>query len=257
MFSIVIPLRNEEGCVEALWRRLHPVLSRTARDYEVIFVDDASTDRTWQSITRIHQNYPEVKGIRLGAHAGHQVTFFAGLQAASGEAIIMMDGDLQHPPEFLPELIQNWREGFDLVYGFKTGQPGRSRVKKNLNQFFHRLSSLRWGISLHPETSDFQIMDHSLVEAVVKGWHPSIFLRLWIHGQARRKKGIPFRAEPRFSGNTKQNIASLFWLGVQAFFLSPHLKRQPHLTPLYSVRESLGLNQPVERRAFKGYNPAS
>ena len=231
--SVVIPIFNEEACLEELWKRLGPVLRETGLDFEVTLVDDASEDRTWSLIQDLHHHEPRVKGIRLAQQKGHQIAFFAGLSSAQGEAVIGMDGDLQHPPEKIPQLIEGWREGCDLVYGFKTEQPGRNFFKKCLNQFFHRIFSLRMGSALHPETSDFQILDRALVKKVTASWRPPVFLRCWIHFLAKNRKGIPFRAEKRFSGYSKQKFIPLFLIGVRSFLFFPTDSKptQPNFPP--------------------------
>lgn len=239
--SVVIPVFNEEACLEELWKRLGPVLRGTGLDFEVILVDDASEDRTWNLIQDLHHRELRIKGIRLAQQQGHQIAFFTGLSSAQGEAVIGMDGDLQHPPEKIPQLIQGWHEGFDLVYGFKTGQPGRNFFKKFLNQSFHRIFSLRMGNALHPETSDFQILDRTLAKKVAASWRPPVFLRCWIHFLAKKRKGVPFRAEKRYSGHSKQRFIPLFMIGLRSFLFFPADCKpgQPDF-PLPPIAERIG-----------------
>lgn len=239
--SIVVPVFNEEDCLEALWKRLRTVLQEIKIDFEIIFVDDASRDHTWNLIQKFHDQDTRIKGIRLAQQKGHQVAFFTGLSSAKGEAVIGMDADLQHPPEKIPELITEWREGFDLVYGFKTEQAGRSFFKKYLNQTFHRLFSLRMGSSLHPETSDFQILDRALAKKVVASWQPPVFLRCWVHFLAKKRKGIPFRAEKRFSGHSKQKFFPLLLIGLRSFLYFPRSKNIMNDFHSYPISDRLGL----------------
>lgn len=241
-FSVVIPLLNEADCLAELWRRLQEPLQSLGVDIEVLFVDDASTDDTWARIQGLRAKDPRVKGVRLARHAGHQVAFFVGFQEATGEAVITLDGDLQHPPEKIPDFFPFWQGGADLVYGFKTEQAGRSWLKKALNRLFHKLLSLRTGLELHPETSDFQMLDRSLVERIRQTWRPPIFLRGWIHSLAQRRSGIPFRAERRFSGRTKQKLIRLCGIGLYSLLSFP------------SDSEWKSLRQVSPREASAGYS---
>ncbi len=240
--SVVVPLFNEERCIQAFWQRLRAAINRIPFDFEVIFIDDASQDQTWRGICQIHKQDSRVKGIRLGLHGGHQVAFFAGLRQASGHAVIMMDGDLQHPPEKIPTLIQEWKKGVDLVYGFKTSQAGRGFLKKYLNQLFHWLLSIRSGVFFHPETSDFQILDRKLVEKILATWQPSTFLRGWIHRQATGREKIPFDAARRYGGKSRQSPIKLTGLGIQTL-LCPTPSQSSKLSSFYQIQETVGCSQ--------------
>src|SRR5574342_721654 len=113
--SIVVPVFNEAGNIEKLCSELIPVLGGLGVEWEVIFCDDGSDDATWKIIDILHKNDERIKGIRLSRNFGHQYALFAGMQQASGRAVITMDGDLQHPPELLPEMLERWRAGDKIV----------------------------------------------------------------------------------------------------------------------------------------------
>ncbi len=219
--SVVTPVFNEaEGLPEFL-KRLHSVLKYLPSEFEVIFVDDGSTDASWEHITAFHRQEPRAKGLRLARHSGHQAAFWAGLQAASGNAIVTLDSDLQHPPEKIHELIKGWQQGFDLVYGCKTEQLGRSKLKKSINLFFNRLLTLRSGVDLHPEASDFQLLDRGLAAKVIRFWRPPFFLRAWVHALAVKKKPVYFRADRRRFGKTKHSLFLLSRLGIYSLLFFP------------------------------------
>ncbi len=248
-FSIVIPVFNEEHCLNALWDHLGAVLRQNGLESEIILADDHSTDRTWEIIQSLNHLDARIKGIRLAQHGGHQLAVFAGLQVSSGNTVITMDGDLQHPPEKIPDLIRAWQNGSDLVYGFKTHQEGRGWFKKFLNHLFHQLLSLRIGIALHPDTSDFQIMDRSLVEKIKVSWRPSIFLRAWIHYRAQSRHGIPFQAERRYHGRTRHNFLSLLGLGLRSLIFFPSVQsdspppdQSAHWTRYYQIEAATGFD---------------
>ena len=253
--SVVTPVLNEAEGLPAFWRRLQPVLRELSSEFEVIFVDDGSTDSSWEKITAFHREAPQAKGIRLACHKGHQVAFWVGLRHASGEAIITLDSDLQHPPEKIPELIPHWRRGFDLVYGCKTEQLGRSGIKKRLNHLFGKLFSLRSGVEFPPEASDFQLLDRRLVEKVTATWRAPFFLRGWIHGLASKKQRVPFRADQRKFGKTKHRFSSLSLLGIYSLIFFPSrrgfdkMSRSMKQKPAFPcpISETLGLRPETSR----------
>jgi len=246
--SVVIPLYNEAACLEELARRIQKTLDPMKIDYEVIFVDDASKDSSWDIILKWHAANLKFKGIRLRRNAGHQIAYFAGICHSSGKGIITMDADLQHPPEEIPQFMESWKNGYDLVYGFKTAQAGRSPLKKGLNRFFHGLFTFLTGVNLHPETSDFQLMDRSLTERLIATWQPHFFLRGWIHRSASKKNSIGFKADLRYRGHTKHSLARLAKLGFSALFLFPRrshkvLIRLPGtFIPFYEIESTAGLD---------------
>jgi len=225
LLSIVVPVRDEAACLAAFWERLRAVLRPLSFDFEVIFVDDASRDQTWNRITRLHGEEPRVKGIRLAQHRGQQAALFLGLQSASGDGVITLDGDLQHPPERIPDFIRAWQEGAELVYGFKTIQRGRGFFQTLIHRAFNRILALRSGLSFHPETSNFQLLDKTLVSQVVESWNPSLFLRGWIHRKAQQKQAIPFEARQRFQGKTKYSTFTLCKLGLRYLWFFPAVSR--------------------------------
>lgn len=219
--SVVVPVLNEAESIQELCRRIRGALRNVPCDYEVIIVDDASSDQTWNLIEAVHRTDTRVKGIRLARHAGHQIAVWTGFKMASGDAVITLDGDLQHPPELIPELIDGWNQSYDLVFGVKTEQAGRSRAKKVLNHVFHSLFSAISKVRLRSETSDFQILDRTLVQKVLQNWQPAYFLRGWIHLQALKRKEIPFSAAARIHGESRQRLLYLIRLGFAALLLFP------------------------------------
>lgn len=250
LLSVVVPVRDEKECLETFWKRLQPVLEELPFDFEVIFVDDASRDGTWNLIGRLHRQEPRIKGIRLAQHKGQQAALFFGLKFARGEGVITLDGDLQLPPERIPDFIRAWREeGAELVYGFKTTQEGRSPFQKLIHRGFNRLLALRSGLDFHPETSNFQLLDRKVVDRVVESWDPLIFLRGWVHREAKQKKSIPFEAEERVQGKTKYSFPTLFKFGIQYLWFFPTLSqsskpKRKNLTgiSLAHISESLGFH---------------
>lgn len=168
MISAVIAVYNEAACLPTLYERLTAVLSSLGCGHEIIFINDGSTDSTWPIIEDLHHKDPRVKGIRIETNHGHQIAFYTGLLYASGKIILWMDGDLQHPPEVVADFYKVMQEtAAELVYGYKMIQKKRGALKKWLNQSFHRIFGLIHGIRMHPETSDFQLIQAALVSRIL------------------------------------------------------------------------------------------
>ncbi len=247
--SLVIPIFNEAPCLPELCSRLQKTLYPLWLDYEVIFVDDASSDESWEIIKNECKNNHRFKAIRLRNRSGHQRAVFTAFHKTTGDAVMTLDGDLQHPPEKIPDFLEAWKNsGSELVYGFKTAQEGRSPFKKILNRLFHRILSFRLSRSMHPETSDFQIMGRGLAERVKKTWDPAVFLRAWIHYQAKSTSRIPFEAAARFKGETKQKISWLLKLGVGTLFFFPNSTAQNLRPQALDISETLGFEPGVEKK---------
>ena len=134
MISIVIPAYNEERNLQALYANLREVLRAAGEDdFELVFIDDGSTDGTWETIGALSADDVRVRGVRLSRNFGHQSALMAGLAAGRGQAIVMMDADLQHPPPLVPQLIRKWREGFQIVHAVRRDPPNTSWFKRYSN----------------------------------------------------------------------------------------------------------------------------
>ncbi len=134
--SIVVPVFNEAGNIKKLHSELIPVLEELGVDWEVIFCDDGSDDATWEIIDQLHKDDERIKGIRFSRNFGHQYALFAGMQHASGKAVITMDGDLQHPPELLPEMLERWRAGDKIVHTVRIYNKEQSVFEESFIKLF-------------------------------------------------------------------------------------------------------------------------
>jgi dolichol-phosphate mannosyltransferase len=204
--SIVVPLCNEEGNVELLIRELREVMRSIAVPYEVILVDDGSRDRTWSLVREATERDEHVKGVSLSRNFGHQNAIFAGLYFASGDAVVTMDGDLQHPPSLLPELFKEWKNGNQVVETRRIESEDVSLFKKTTSRWFYRIFSFLSGLPMTEGTSDFRLMDRQVVDAVLQMQDAALFLRGIAYWVGFQRTTIPYQAQPRHAGRTKYGL---------------------------------------------------
>src|SRR5829696_8341196 len=148
--SVLIPVYNESGNIGPLCRRLVPVLERITPDWEAVFIDDGSTDDTLSAIRAQNEADPRIRGVSFSRNFGKEVALAAGLDHASGRAVVIMDADLQHPPELIETLVERWREGYVMVYGQRRDREGESAVKRGFARLFYRFFD-RFGEMVLPE----------------------------------------------------------------------------------------------------------
>lgn len=163
--SIVIPVYNEERGIAGLVARLVPVLEATGAQFEVIFVDDGSADGTLSMLRAAHARDGRIKAISLSRNFGKEIAVAAGLRAASSEAVILMDGDLQHPPELIPAFLDGWRAGHDVVYGARQDRQADGPVRRLFSVFYYRLFRALSGTRLHENGGDFRLFSRRALDA--------------------------------------------------------------------------------------------
>jgi dolichol-phosphate mannosyltransferase len=222
--SVVLPVLNEEANIPGVARRLLDVLPGAAASFEVIFVDDGSSDRTWELVTGLAIADARFKGVRFSRNFGHQKAFAAGLDHAEGEAVVIMDADGQDPPELLPELIARWREGYDVVYAQRSGREGESFLKKATAALFYRLLRAVTRVDLPIDTGDFRLMDRCAVEAFRAMREQHRFTRGMVAWMGFRQVGVPFQRPARAAGETKYTLGRILKLagdGLVSFSRAP------------------------------------
>ena len=210
VLSIVIPLFNEEGNVAPLIKELEKAVSKIDKKYEVILVDDGSSDGTWSNIELAAQSNANVKGVKLARNFGHQPALVAGLAHSEGEAIISMDGDLQHPPALIKELMEKWEQGYQIVNTFREDAEVASFFKRITSRYFYKVFSILTDVPMSPGSSDFRLLDRRVLNNLLKFQDVDIFLRGAVNWLGFSTVTIPYKAAKRFSGDSKYSLRKMF-----------------------------------------------
>ena len=224
--SIVIPAHNEEGNVVLVHQKIKEVFDGLD-DYgfEIIFVNDGSRDKTQQKLEELSAKYDEVKFIEFSRNFGHQPAVKAGMDNAFGNAVISMDGDLQHPPEMIPEMIRKWEEGYDIVFTIRTYPKQISYFKRKTSDFFYKILSSLSDVNLTKGGgSDFRLMDANAVEVMRTFNEDDLFLRGLTSWMGFKQTGIEFTANERLSGESSYNLKKMItfaFTGITAFSVKP------------------------------------
>jgi len=222
--SVVAPMYNEEGNIAAFVVAVEKVVASIGVPFEIILVDDGSSDGTWQQIVAQSKLHPALRGARLARNFGHQGALMAGLSEARGQAIVSMDGDLQHPPELIPELFARWREGYKVVTTERADAEDTSLFKRTTSRWFYGVFSRLTGVAMAPGNSDFRLMDASAVRALCDMNDIDLFIRGSVTWLGFRSVTLPYRANKRFSGTTKYSLKKMLRFAsgaILSFSLAP------------------------------------
>jgi dolichol-phosphate mannosyltransferase len=214
---------NEAGNVPDVVRRLRSALSDEGAA-EIIFVDDGSTDDTWEAIGRAAASDRGVRGVRLSRNFGHQSALLAGLSRADGAAVIMLDGDLQHPPEITGKLLEKWREGYKIVNAIRQDTRETGFFKRTTSRLFYRFFSAISGLRMSPGSADFRLLDRSVVPSVLGMRDADLFLRGLVQWVGFPTATVTYTPEERHAGESKYGLRRMFRFAVSAvlaFSLGP------------------------------------
>ena len=213
--SLVLPAYNEEACIEALYSELKEVLgAQTQYSFELLFVNDGSTDSTEKLITNIIGKDDRVQLISFSRNFGHEVAITAGLDYARGDAVIVMDTDLQDPPQVIPRLIHEWEQGQDVVFATRQSRKKDTWMKRSSALLFYRFLSKVSEIPIPSNTGDFRLLDKKVVEVMRKFGEHSRFMRGISAYVGFKQKQIFFDREKRFGGETKYSFFKLLRLSM-------------------------------------------
>jgi dolichol-phosphate mannosyltransferase len=214
--SVIIPIFNEEKTIEPLWQRLRPVLDALPGRAEVIFVNDGSTDGTADQVRRLRQADPRVRALHLSRNFGHQRAITAGLDYAEGQACVIMDGDLQDPPELIPQLLEKWQGGSHVVHAIRRARKGETRLKRWTSQAFYRLLQHLTNTPIPTDVGDFRLIDRKIVIALRSLRERGRFLRGMINWVGYTQASVPFERESRVAGRTKYSFPRMWRLAIDA-----------------------------------------
>lgn len=212
--SIVVPCYNEESNIEELFNELKKVIESLTCVCEVIFVDDGSKDNTYKEIEKKSHKYDYVHGVSLSRNFGHQIALLAGLEKASGDVIITLDGDLQHPPQVIPELIEKYNKGFDIVNTRRIDDESASFLKKKTSTLFYILINKLSDIKVEPFGADFRLMSRETVDAFLSIKEQDRFTRGLVSWIGYNQGVIEYKANPRFSGKSSYTVKKMFQLAI-------------------------------------------
>lgn len=224
--SIIIPCFNEEGNIDELFSRISKQFNNqgTNLPFEVIFIDDGSTDKTLQAIKSLAGHYSHVKYISFSRNFGHQNALKAGIDHANGDAVISMDADLQHPPELFRDMILFWQEGYRVINTRRLDSRNQTFIKRFLSGTFYRLFNRMLDAKIEYGTADFRLMDRKLINELRNLQEDYLFYRGLIPWMGFKQKTIEYLPDKRFSGRTKYSfkLSSEFALsGITSFSIKP------------------------------------
>ena len=214
--SIVVPCMNEEESLPLLIERLTKVIQPWGDKAEIILVDDGSTDGTWSLIEATSKNVPQLRGLRLSANRGHQIALTAGLEAAKGERIFMLDADLQDPPEILPEMMVMMDQGYDVVYGRRAKRKGESLFKRASAFLFYRILNSLSDVSIPNDTGDFRLVSRRALNAVLDMPEQTRFVRGMFAWVGYKQIGLEYIREARMVGETKYPFKAMLRFATDA-----------------------------------------
>ena len=215
LLSVVVPCFNEEMVVGEAHRRLVATLENVpALDFELIYVDDGSRDATLDLLRGLHQADPRARVLALSRNFGQPMATTAGLVEAVGDAAVVIDADLQDPPDVIPEMLELWRQGVDVAYGVRTGRAGETPFKRWTSKLFHKLMSHIADVSIPLDAGDFRLMDRKVVDAFVALPERDRFLRGMIAWVGFRQEPVRYHRVARCEGETKWPFAEMLRLAV-------------------------------------------
>jgi polyisoprenyl-phosphate glycosyltransferase len=222
--SVVVPCYNEQESIETCHQRLTHVLTTLGEAYEIVYVDDGSCDNTAALLHQIQQRDPRAVIVQLSRNFGHQPAVTAGLTAALGQAVVIIDADLQDPPEIIPEMVALWRAGYKVVYGIRRTRDGESTFKLWTAKAFYRVINSLSDVEIPLDTGDFRLIDRVVVDVFLSMPERHRLLRGMWSWIGFPQVGLPYQRAPRFAGITKYPLRKMLGLaldGIVSFSVLP------------------------------------
>ena len=216
VFSIIAPVYNEIACLDTLLDRIHKVMDQTGEPWELVLVDDGSTDGSTDKIRQLAENDPHVRKVILARNFGHQIAVTAGMDYSRGDAVVIIDADLQDPPEVILDLIARWREGYQVVYAQRTEREGETWFKRVTASVFYRSIYRITDIKIPLDTGDFRLLDRKVVNVMNSMRERHRFLRGMSAWVGFKSIGVPYKRAARFAGSTKYPFKKMLKLALTA-----------------------------------------
>jgi dolichol-phosphate mannosyltransferase len=224
VLSIVVPVFNEEAVLPETYRRLTAVMEKLKEPYELLFVNDGSKDKSGVILEELAQKDRRVRVVHFARNFGHQAAITAGMDYARGEAVVVIDADLQDPPEVILEMVAKWREGYEVVYGKRIKREGETFFKRFTASLFYRFLQRMTNVDIPLDTGDFRLLDQKVVEIMRLLREKNRFVRGLVSWVGFRQIALPYVREKRFAGETKyplRKMLKLAWDGITAFSDKP------------------------------------
>ena len=223
-YSVIIPMYNEEEVILESYRRLDNVMRPLGEEYELIFVNDGSRDRTMEIMLDVAKKDPRVKIVDFARNFGHQTAVTAGMKYSSGDAVVIIDADLQDPPELIPGMIEKWKEGYEVVYGKRLKREGETKFKLVTAKAFYKLINSLSGNMIPMDTGDFRLIDRAVVDAMNSMPEHNRFLRGMGSWVGFRQYAYEYKRDERWAGTTKYPLKKMIKLakdGIISFSSKP------------------------------------
>ena len=257
LISVIVPAFNEESVLPSFHEAITQVFSDLPFNFEIAYINDGSTDNTLRIIKQLRETDNRITLIDLSRHFGKEIALTAGLQKACGDAVIVIDADLQDPPALIPELIQEWQNGYDVVYAQRTHRRGESMVRRTTAHFFYRIIQRFSRLAIPEDTGDFRILSRRAVNALNTFNEQHRFMKGLFSWIGYRQKAVQYQRDPRYAGESKWNYWRLWNFaidGITSFTIAP-LKLSTYLGLLtaagaflygfYMIMETLIIGNPV------------
>lgn len=218
LLSVVIPCMNEEEILRETNRCLVAMLEGISVNFEIVYVDDGSTDSTPDLLRELQIHEPRVRVVRFSRNFGHQIAITAGLEHASGDAVVIIDADLQDPPEVILDFVVKWLDGYDVVYGVRTQREGETAFKLWTAKFFYRFISHLSDTRIPLDTGDFRLMDRRVVDALLSMPERDRFVRGMVSWLGFSQTAVGYRRSPRVAGVTKFSLFNMVRFALDGIF---------------------------------------
>ena len=215
-FTIIAPIFNELENIPELYPRIREVMDQTNEPWELILVDDGSTDGSTEVIRKLAENDKRVRPIIFARNFGHQIAVTAGIDYSRGDAVIIIDADLQDPPEVILKLIKNWREGYEVVYAVREEREGESWFKKLTASIFYRLIHAVTNVNIPLDTGDFRLLDKKVVDIMKTMRERHRFLRGMSAWVGFKQIGVKYKRKPRYAGISKYPLSKMIQFALNA-----------------------------------------
>ena len=218
VLSVIIPCMNEEEVLKETNQRVLAVLEKAPIDFEIIYVDDGSTDSTSEVLRSLQIQDTRLRVVRFSRNFGHQVAITAGLEHASGDAAVILDADLQDPPGVIVEFLAKWLDGYDVVYGVRTDREGETAFKRWTAKLFYRFISRLSDTSIPVDTGDFRLLDRRVLNALLSMPERDRFVRGMVSWLGFSQAAVPYQRAPRAAGITKFSLFKMIRFALDGIF---------------------------------------